>query len=103
MPIKKGKGTLKALERFDIFKRKVSQNNTRECYVLRADIKHYFDEIIKKIVEISYRTESKLQRSCKISEPQFSIEGFEKPQIQNSLRRTLKRFPLEMWVIQSPL
>jgi RNA-directed DNA polymerase len=26
-----GKGTLKAIERFDYFKRKVSKNNTREC------------------------------------------------------------------------
>jgi len=40
-----GKGTLKAIERFDAFKRKVSRNNTRECYVLKADIKHYFEEI----------------------------------------------------------
>lgn len=40
-----GKGTHKALKRFDKFKRKVSRNNTRECYVLKADIKHYFEEI----------------------------------------------------------
>ena len=40
-----GRGTLKAIERFDKFKRKVSKNNTRECYVLKADIKHYFEEI----------------------------------------------------------
>lgn len=40
-----GKGTLKAIERFDYFKRKVSKNNTRECFVLKADIKHYFEEI----------------------------------------------------------
>jgi len=40
-----GKGTLKAIERFDKFKRKVSRNNTRKCFVLKADIKHYFEEI----------------------------------------------------------
>ena len=40
-----GKGGLKALERFDVFKRKVSKNNIREAYVLKADIKHYFEEI----------------------------------------------------------
>ncbi len=40
-----GKGTLKAIERFDKFKRKVSKNNTKKCYVLKADIKHYFEEI----------------------------------------------------------
>ncbi len=38
---RKGKGTLKALERFDCFKRKVSGNNTRKCFVLKADVKHY--------------------------------------------------------------
>ncbi|MBS3114542.1 group II intron reverse transcriptase domain-containing protein [Candidatus Woesearchaeota archaeon] len=40
-----GKGTLKAVLRFDNFKRKVSKNNTRTCYVLKADIKHYFEAI----------------------------------------------------------
>ncbi|MEK6906592.1 MAG: hypothetical protein AABW81_03150, partial [Nanoarchaeota archaeon] len=51
-----GKGTLKAIERFDAFKRKVSLNNTRECYVLKADIKHYFEEINhQKLVEIIKR------------------------------------------------
>lgn len=45
-----GKGTLKAIERFDKFKRKVSKNNTKECYVLKADIKHYFQEINHNIL-----------------------------------------------------
>ena len=45
-----GKGTLKAIERFDKFKRIVSKNNTRECYVLKADIKHYFEEIDHQIL-----------------------------------------------------
>lgn len=40
-----GKGTLKAIGRFDEFKRKVSKNNSKKCYVLKADIKHYFEEI----------------------------------------------------------
>lgn len=40
-----GKGTHKALERFDKFKRKVSKNNTKACYVLKADIKHYFEYV----------------------------------------------------------
>lgn len=44
------KGTLKAVERFEQFKRKVSRNNTRKCYVLKADIKHYFDEIDHEIL-----------------------------------------------------
>lgn len=45
-----GKGTLKALERFELFKRKVSKNNTKNCYVLKADIKHYFEEVDHKIL-----------------------------------------------------
>jgi RNA-directed DNA polymerase len=40
-----GKGTLKAVERFDYFKRKAGRNNTIPCYVLKADIRKYFDEI----------------------------------------------------------
>ncbi|HLC50695.1 MAG TPA: reverse transcriptase domain-containing protein [Candidatus Nanoarchaeia archaeon] len=42
---RKGKGTLKAIQRFDYFKRKVSKNNTSACYVLKADIRHYFETI----------------------------------------------------------
>ena len=42
---RKNKGTLEALKRFDIFKRKVSKNNKMICYVLKADIKHYFETI----------------------------------------------------------
>jgi RNA-directed DNA polymerase len=40
-----GKGTLNAIKRFDHFKRKVSKNNTIRCYVLKADIKSYFDTV----------------------------------------------------------
>src|SRR3989339_415129 len=42
---RKGKGTLKALQRFDYFKRKASKNSTRTCYTLKADIRHYFETI----------------------------------------------------------
>jgi retron-type reverse transcriptase len=45
-----GKGTLKAIERFNYFKRKVSKNFTRNCYVLKADIKHYFEEVNHEII-----------------------------------------------------
>ncbi len=52
---RKGKGTLKALQRFDCFKRKISKNNTIKCFVLKADIKKYFEsvdhEILMKIVK----------------------------------------------------
>ena len=51
----KGKGNLFAIKRFDEFKRKVSKNNTLSCFVLKADIKHYFEEvnhsILLKIIE----------------------------------------------------
>jgi len=51
-----GKGTLKAIERFDKFKRKVSKNNSRKCYVLKADIKHYFQEVDhEKLLDIIKR------------------------------------------------
>ena len=49
-----GKGVHKAIERFDFFKRKVSSNNTRRCFVLKADVKHYFEtvnhEVLLKII-----------------------------------------------------
>ncbi len=44
------KGTLKAIERFDTFKRKVSRNNTIPCYILKADIKKYFDNVDHNIL-----------------------------------------------------
>ncbi len=47
---RKSKGTLKALERFDYFKRKVSKNNTKKCFVLKADIKHYFEKVNHSIL-----------------------------------------------------
>ncbi|MDO8480182.1 MAG: reverse transcriptase domain-containing protein, partial [Nanoarchaeota archaeon] len=42
---RKGKGTLQAVLRFNHFKRKVSRNFTRTCYVLKADVKKYFENI----------------------------------------------------------
>jgi len=45
-----GKGTLKSIERFDAFKRKVSKNNHKKCYFLKADIKHYFDNVNHQIL-----------------------------------------------------
>ena len=45
-----GKGTLKAIQRFDYFKRKISKNNTKSCYILKADIKHYFENVNHNIL-----------------------------------------------------
>ncbi|MFH1510983.1 MAG: reverse transcriptase/maturase family protein [Candidatus Woesearchaeota archaeon] len=45
-----GKGTQKAIERFDEFKRKASRNNTRTCYALKADIRKYFESVNHKVL-----------------------------------------------------
>ena len=45
-----GKGTLKAIERFDYFKRKVSLNNTKTCYLLKSDIRQYFETVDHEIM-----------------------------------------------------
>ncbi|MDO8656029.1 MAG: reverse transcriptase domain-containing protein [Nanoarchaeota archaeon] len=42
---RRGKGTFKAIERFDQFKTKVSHNFTRTIFVLKADIRHYFEAV----------------------------------------------------------
>ncbi|MDP3640321.1 MAG: reverse transcriptase/maturase family protein [Nanoarchaeota archaeon] len=42
---RKGKGTLKAIERFESFRRRASKNNTRRVFVLKADIKKYFENV----------------------------------------------------------
>jgi len=47
---RKGKGTIKALKRFDYFKRKASKNNTGNCFVLKCDIKHYFQTVNHEIL-----------------------------------------------------
>ncbi len=47
---RKGKGTLAAIKRFDEFKRKVSRNNTQNFFVLKADIKKYFETVDKGIL-----------------------------------------------------
>lgn len=45
-----GKGNLAAIKRFDSFKLKVSKNNTQTAYVLKADIKHYFEEVNHQVL-----------------------------------------------------
>ena len=47
---RKGKGNLFALEKFYFSLKKVSKNNSRNCFVLKADIKHYFEEINHKML-----------------------------------------------------
>ncbi len=50
-----GKGTLKAIQRYEYFQRKVSHNYTRTSFIFKADIKKYFDnvshDLLLKIVQ----------------------------------------------------
>lgn len=45
-----GKGTLRAIKRFDFFKRKSSKNDTISSYILKMDIKKYFDNVDHRIL-----------------------------------------------------
>jgi len=47
---RKEKGNLFAIKRFYYLLRKVSKNNSHICFVLKADIKHYFEEINHEIL-----------------------------------------------------
>jgi len=47
---RKNKGTFFALQRFEKFIRIVSKNNTKSCFVLKADIRHYFQEVNHEIL-----------------------------------------------------
>ena len=44
------KGTHKAVERLNIFLKKVSKNNTRRTYVLKCDVKKFFDSVGQDIL-----------------------------------------------------
>lgn len=48
------KGTHKAIQRFEVFHRKVSRNNTRTCFVLKCDVRKFFasinHEVLKEIL-----------------------------------------------------
>ncbi len=45
-----GKGAFKAVERFEYFSRKASQNYRKSTYALKADVRHYFDTVNHKIM-----------------------------------------------------
>ena len=74
-----GKGNLFALKRFDKFKRKVSKNNTRSCFVLKADIRHYFQEvnheILLSIISRKIKDYNVLELISKILENGFKDKG----------------------------
>lgn len=54
-----GKGTINAIKRFDKFKYKVYFNNRRICYVFKADIKQYFEQVNHKILIFLIKKEIK--------------------------------------------
>ncbi len=45
-----GKGTHRAMNRFQYFFNKVSKNNTRTCWVLKCDVRKFFASIDQKIL-----------------------------------------------------
>ena len=47
---RKEKGTLNAIKRFEQFTKKESNNDSVTCFVLKADIKHYFNNVNHKIL-----------------------------------------------------
>lgn len=47
---RKGKGTLFAIKRFEKFTKILSKNNTAPCFILKADVKHYFQEVDHEIL-----------------------------------------------------
>ena len=86
---RKNKGPLKAVQRFDYFKRKVSKNgkplknsidnNQIIGYCLKADIKHYFEEVdhnvLFKIIKMKIQDEKVIRLIEKILKNR-SLEGW---------------------------
>lgn len=48
---RKNKGTHRAIQRFEAFGRKVSQNYTKQCFVLKCNIRKFFASIDRKILK----------------------------------------------------
>ncbi len=73
---RKGKGTLFALKRFEKFRRKVTKNFSSKGYCLKADIKHYFQEvdreILLKIISKKIKDEKVIWLIEKIVQPNYS-------------------------------
>lgn len=45
-----GKGTHRAVNRLQSFARKVSENNTRNCFISKCDIKKFFDSVSQDVL-----------------------------------------------------
>jgi RNA-directed DNA polymerase len=57
-----GKGTFKAVKRFDYFAKKMSKNHTKITYALKIDIKHYFENVDHDILISIIKRKIKDQR-----------------------------------------
>lgn len=77
---RKEKGTLFALKRFENFRRKVTCNFSSPAYCLKADIKHYFEEInhkiLLKIIQRKIRCEKTLWLLKRIIERERDAQFF---------------------------
>ncbi len=76
---RKGRGNLFALERFELFKRKVTNNIKSEAFCLKADIKHYFEEvdheILLKILRRKINDEQTINLVIKILENNVQVKS----------------------------
>ena len=54
-----GKGTHRAVNRLQEFARKVSRNNTKTCYVLKCDVRKFFDSVDQNILFFLIRNKIK--------------------------------------------
>ncbi len=48
---RKWKGTHRAVERFKYFARKVSKNNTKQCWILKCDVRKFFASIDQQVLK----------------------------------------------------
>jgi len=62
----KNKGILFAIKRFEKYKRKVTKNLTSKGYCLKADIKHYFKEVDRKIIFKIIRKKIKCKKTLNL-------------------------------------
>ena len=63
---RKGKGNLYALSLFDKYKKKVTNNNTKTAFCLKADIRHYFFEVNQEILLNILRRKIKDERTINL-------------------------------------
>ena len=65
---RKNKGTLFAIRRFESFQRKITKNLSSKAYCLKADIKHYFQEVNREVLLNIIRRKIKCQETIRLIE-----------------------------------